>query len=193
MGNESKDTTGNAIWLGYAYSLGFFFGPGLPLSLGGALGSITGAARFRPATAPPPLLRLPSILGGGASELGSGVSAPVAGTGVEFESSDFDADDGSGCVMVGAGSRVLMFGVEADVFRDEVLEPETIRASASGATLRVTILVFREPLGVALAGVAITEDDYFVSIDMARLIWAVAVMEVDQARQSPRPGAVGGS
>ena len=41
-----------------------------------------------------------------------------------------------------------MFGVDADVFRDEVLEPDTIRARASGATLRVTILVFREPLGV---------------------------------------------
>jgi hypothetical protein len=60
------------------------------------LGSITGAARFRPAMAPPPLLRLPSILGGGASELGSGVSAPVAGTGVELESSDLAVDEGSG-------------------------------------------------------------------------------------------------
>jgi hypothetical protein len=120
------------------------------------------------------------------------VSAPVAGTGVEFDSSDFDADDGSGCVMVGAGSRVLMFGVEADVFRDEVLEPDTIRARASGATLRVTILVFREPLGVALAGVAIMEDEDLVSIDMARSIWAVAEMEVGQARQTSRPGAVGG-
>jgi len=158
--------------MGHTYSLGFFFGPGLPLSLGGALGSITGAARFRPATAPPPLLRLPSILGGGASELGSGVSAPVAGTGVELDSSDFNAD-GSGCVMVGAESRVLRFGVDADVFRDEALEPDTIRASASGATLRVTILVFREPLGVALAGVAINYDRYIVLIDMGRLVWAV--------------------
>ena len=183
MGNESKDTIDDAIGLDYTYSLGFFFGPGLPLSLGGALGSITGAARFRPATAPPPLLRRPSILGGGARELGSGVSAPVAGTGVEFDSSDFDADDGSGCVMVGAESRVLRVGVEVDVFRDEVLESDTIRASASGATLRVTILVFREPLGVALAGVAIMEDEDIVSIDMARLIFAVAVMEVGQARQ----------
>jgi hypothetical protein len=75
--------------------------------------------------------------------------------------------------MVGAESRVLRFGVEADVFRDEVLEPDTIRASASGATLSVTILVFREPLGVALAGVAIIYDSYIVLIDMARFIWAV--------------------
>lgn len=154
---------------GYTYSLGFFFGPGLPLSLGGALGSITGAARFRPATAPPPLLRLPSILGGGASELGSGVSAPVAGTGVELDSSDLDADDGSGCVMVGA-SRVLAFGVDAEVFRDEVLEAGTNRASTSGARLRVTILVFREPFGVDLAGVAIIYDEYVLSIGMARLL-----------------------
>ena len=115
--------------------------------------------------------------------MGSGVSAPVAGTGVEFDSSDFDADDGSGCVMVGAESRVLRVGVDVDVFRDEALESDTIRASASGATLRVTILVFREPLGVALAGVAIMEDEDDVSIDMARLIFAVAVMEVGQARQ----------
>lgn len=176
----------------YTYSLGFFLGPGLPLSLGGALGSITGAARFRPATAPPPLLRLPSILGGGASELGSGVSAPVAGTGVELESSDFDADEGSGCVIVGAESRVLMFGVDDDVLRDEALELDTIRASASGATLRVTILVFREPFGVDLAGVAMAGGDYVLSIDMVRFIWAVAVMEADQAGLSPRPGAEGG-
>lgn len=115
--------------------------------------------------------------------MGSGVSAPVAGTGVEFDSSDFDADDGSGCVMIGAESRVLRVGVDVDVFLDEVLEPETIRASASGATLRVTILVFREPLGVALAGVAIMEDEDIVSIDMARSIFAVAVMEDGQARQ----------
>lgn len=91
---------------------------------------------------------------------------------MEFDSSDFDADDGSGCVMVGAESRVLMSGVEVDVFRDEALEPDTIRARASGATLRVTILVFREPLGVALAGVAMMEDECIVDrygeVDMGR-------------------------
>jgi hypothetical protein len=182
-----------AVLPGYTYSLGFFFGPGLPLSLGGALGSITGAARFRPAIAPPPLLRLPSILGGGASELGSGVSAPVAGTGVELESSDLAVDEGSGCVIVGAGSRVLTFGVDDDVFLDEVLELDTIRARASGATLRVTILVFREPFGVDLAGVAISGDKYILSIDVVRLIWTVAVMGVAQSRWPPEPGAVGGS
>lgn len=180
------------VLLLYTYSLGFFLGPGLPLSLGGALGSITGAARLRPATAPPPLLRLPSILGGGASELGSGVSAPVAGTGVELESSDFDADEGSGCVIVGADSGALMFGVDDDVLRDEALEFDRIRASASGATLRVTILVFREPFGVDLAGVAMAGGDYVLSIDMVRFICAVAVMKVDQAGWSPKPGAVGG-
>jgi hypothetical protein len=148
------------------YSLGFFFGPGLPLSLGGALGSIIGAARLRPAMAPPPLLRLPSTFGGGASELGSGVSAPsapsapAAGTGVELESSDFEADDGSGCVIVGAESTVLMLGVVDDVVRDEELELDTIRFKAPGSTLRVTILVFREPFGVDLAGVAMAVDGY---------------------------------
>jgi hypothetical protein len=157
------------------------------------LGSIMGAARFRPAIAPPPLLRLPSTLGGGASELGSGVSVPVAGTGVELESSDLDVDEGSGCVIVGAGSRVLMFGVDDDVFLDEALELDTIRASASGATLRVTILVFREPLGVDFAGVAISGDGYILSIDVVKLVWPAAVMEVDQARWSPEPVAVGGS
>lgn len=115
------------------------------------MGSITGAALFRPAVTPPPLLRLPSILGGGASEFGSGVSAPVAGRGVELDSSDFEAGEGSGCVMMGVGSMFV-----DDGFRDEGLE--TMRASASGATLRVTILVFREPLGVDLAGVAIPSD-----------------------------------
>jgi hypothetical protein len=86
-----------------------------------------------------------------------------------------------------------MFGVDDDVFLDEALELDTIRASASGATLRVTILVFREPLGVDFAGVAISGDGYILSIDVVKLVWPVAVMEVDQARWSPEPVAVGGS
>lgn len=146
------------------HSLGFFLGPGLPLSLGGAFGSITGAALLRPAVAPPPLFRLPSILGGGASEFGSGVSAPVAGTGVEVDSSDFEAGEGSGCVMVGVGSTFV-----DDGFRDA--GPETIRARASGATVSVTILVFREPLGVDLTGVAIAGNGIVALINIARLIW----------------------
>lgn len=130
-------------------SLGFFFGPGLPFSLGGAFGSITGGALLRPATAPPPLLRLPSILGGGAREFVSGVSAPVAGIGVETDSSDLSPGEGTGGAMEGVTSVVGSVGVEEDSFRDEGLE--TSLASASGATLRVTILVFRDPLGVAMA------------------------------------------
>ena len=63
--------------------------------------------------------------------------------------------------MVGAASRVVGFGVDVDVFRDDVLESDTIRARASGATLRVTILVFRDPFGVAMAG-----NEYGLSIDI---------------------------
>jgi hypothetical protein len=140
----------------YTYSLGFFFGPGLPRSLGGALGSIMGAALLRPVAAPPPLFRLPSTLGGGARELGSGVSAPVAGAGVVLESSDFEGGEGSGCAIVGAGSTTLALGVDEDAFRDEAPEPDSSLLSASGATLSETIKVFpREPFGVDLAGVAI--------------------------------------
>ena len=139
----------------YTYSLGFFFGPGLPRSLGGALGSIIGAALLRPAAAPP-LFRLPSTFGGGASELGSGVSAPVAGTGVAaLESSGFEAGEGSGCVIVGAGSRVLAPGVDEDASRDEDPEPDVNFARCLDARWTVTISVFpREPFGVDLAGVA---------------------------------------
>jgi hypothetical protein len=59
-------------------------------------------------------------LGGGARELGSGVSAPLFGTGVELESSDFEGGEGSGCAMVGAGSITLALGVDDDAFRDGV-------------------------------------------------------------------------
>jgi hypothetical protein len=115
------------------------------------LGSIIGAALLRPAAAPPPLFRLPSTLGGGASELGSGVSAPVAGTGVVLESSDLEGGEGSGCAIVGAGSTILALGVDEDAFRDEA--PKILSRSLP-RTGRVTIKVFREPFGVDLAGVA---------------------------------------
>lgn len=134
------------------HNLGFFLGPGLPLSLGGAFGSITGGALLRPATAPPPRLRLPSIFGGGASEFGSGVSAPVAGTGVEFDSSDFSPGEGTGGATEGVCSGLVAVGVDEEGLRDEA--PETMRASASGATLRVTMRVFREALEVDFPGVA---------------------------------------
>jgi len=149
-------------------SLGFFFGPGLPRSLGGALGSIIGAALLRPVAAPPPLLRLPSTLGGGASELGSGVSAPVAGTGVELESSDLEGGEGSGCEIVGAESTILALGVDDDVFRDEA--PKILSRSLPG-TAMVTIKVFREPFGVDLAGVA-----------MPVAMWMFSAVDVDASR-----------
>jgi hypothetical protein len=150
----------------YTHSLGFFFGPGLPRSLGGALGSIIGAALLRPDAVPPPLFRLPSTFGGGARELGSGVSAPVAGTGVELESSDLDGGEGSGCAIVGAGSTFLALGVD-DAFRDEA--PVILSRSSEGMW-RVTILVFREPFGVDLAGVAMASA---VTMFFSPLVWRV--------------------
>ena len=40
-----------------------------------------------------------------------------------------------------------------------------MRARASGGTLKVTILVFREPLGVDLAGVAMVDGDGVVKVE----------------------------
>lgn len=145
----------------FTHNLGFFLGPGLPLSLGGALGSMTGGALLRPAAEAPPLLRLPSILGGGASELGSGVSAPVAGTGVEFDSSDFSPGEGTGGAMEGVCSWLLVVGVDEEGLREAALG-ETMRASASGATVRVTMRVFRDALEVDFAGVAMMVADDMV-------------------------------
>ena len=130
------------------------------------MGSIIGAALLRPVAAPPPLFRLPSTLGGGARELGSGVSAPVAGTGVE--SSDFEGGEGSGCVIVGAGSTPLALGVDEDAFRDEA--PQILSRSLPGTGM-VTIKVFREPFGVDLAGVAMAiAVTMFFSVDISRLM-----------------------
>lgn len=114
---------------------------------------MTGGALLRPAAEAPPLLRLPSILGGGASELGSGVSAPVAGTGVEFDSSDFSPGEGTGGAMEGVCSWLLVVGVDEEGLREAAFG-ETMRASASGATVRVTMRVFRDALKVDFAGVA---------------------------------------
>lgn len=130
------------------YNLGFFFGPGLPRSLGGALGSITGGALFLPATAPPPLFLLPSTFGGGASEFGSGVSALVPGTGVAFDSDDFSAGDGTGCTTDGVGAGWSLVMVDADGLRGVVCGN---RDSTSGVRWSVTIRVLREAFGVALA------------------------------------------
>lgn len=94
------------------YSLGFFLGPGLALSLGGAFGSIAGGARFRPVTVPPPLLRLLSAFGG-ANELASVSSLAFDGKGVELDSDDFSArsggwTDGDGSTLTGDGDAGLV-------------------------------------------------------------------------------------
>jgi len=130
------------------YNLGFFLGPGLPLSLGGALGSMIGGALLRPATAAPPLFFLPSTLGGGTREFGSGVSALAAGTGVALDSDDLSAGEGAGCTTEGVGADCPWEEVDADGFRGDVCGN---RSSASGVRWRVTILVLREAFGVTLA------------------------------------------
>jgi hypothetical protein len=77
------------------YSLGFFLGPGLPRSRGGAFGSIDGGARFRPVMVPPPRFLLLSVLGG-ARDLGSPSSLLKEGMGVALDSDDLSALSG-GC------------------------------------------------------------------------------------------------
>lgn len=78
----------------YTYSLGFFLGPGLPRSLGGALGSIEGGARFRPVEVPPLDFFFASALGG-ANELPSVSSLAFEGIGVELDSDDLSAVSGN--------------------------------------------------------------------------------------------------
>jgi hypothetical protein len=134
---------------GCTHSLAFFFGPGLPRSLGGASGSIVGAALFRPVGAAPPLFRLPSTLPGGASEFGSGVPAVTAGTGTEVSSDDLSAGEASGWVGNAVASGL---GIGAD--EEAVGFVEGVcgkRASAVGDRVRVTILVFRAALDAGLA------------------------------------------
>ena len=145
------------------------------------MGSIIGAALLRPVAAPPPLFRLPSTLGGGASELGSGVSAPVAGAGVVLESSDFDGGEGSGCAMVGAGSTTLALGVDEDAFRDEA--PQILSRSLPGTGM-VTIKVFREPFGVDLAGVAMAYVVMMVSLVDVSGLMLLSVRWIEVAAHS---------
>lgn len=105
-----------------------------------------GGALLRPATAPPPLFLLPSTFGGGASEFGSGVSAVVVAAGVEVDSDDLSAVDSSGGATEGVGSGFM--ATSAGFCAGAVCGN---CASASGERLRVTILVFRDVFGVALA------------------------------------------
>lgn len=125
------------------HNLGFFFGPGLPRSLGGTLGSMEGGARFRPETPPaPPLFLLPSTLGG-ASVLPSPSSLPAAGTGVALDSDVLSARLG---------------GIDGDA---SGLSDDTVgfaaglacgkRASKSGERRSVITLLFFADLDDALA------------------------------------------
>lgn len=77
----------------YTYSLGFFLGPGLARSRGGASGSMAGGARFRPVTVPPGFLFLLSDFGG-ANEFASVSSLAIEGSGVELDSDDFSVASG---------------------------------------------------------------------------------------------------
>lgn len=121
----------------WTYNLGFFFGPGLPRSRGGASGSIAGGARFRPVIVPPPRFRLPSTFGGGASELGSLSSLAFDGMGVELDSDVLSAL--SGGWTDGDGSA-LMRGLTSD----------GNWASRSGGRRSVIILLFFADLDVVL-------------------------------------------
>ena len=129
------------------YNLGFFFGPGLPLSLGRTFGSIAGGARLRPVTVPPPLLLLLSDFGG-ASELGSGSSLPFDGSGVALDSDDLSADSGGWTDGDGSG---LMDADEVGFTSDGNC------ASRSGDRRSVTILLFLADFDVDLVVVLVDD------------------------------------
>ena len=122
----------------WTYNLGFFLGPGLPLSRGGAFGSMAGGARFRPVMVPPALFFFASAFGG-ASELGSVSSLAFVGIGVSLDSDDFSALSGGWRDGEGSG---LTFVSEAGLTSDGNWE------RASGERLRITILLFFAVLDV---------------------------------------------
>jgi len=132
----------------YTYSLGFFFGPGRPLSLIGPFGSIEGGARFRPFAAGPPLLRLLSTLGG-ASELWSAASLLAEGTGVAFDSDVFPVDSG-GCI----DGVVSIFGGCADGLG---VTSEGKRDRCSGERRNVIIRLFLAVFDVDLVMVVVAD------------------------------------
>ena len=128
---------------GCTHNRGFFLGPGLPRSRGGASGSIAGGARFRPVMVPPPRFRLPSTFGGGASELGSLSSLAFDGMGVELDSDVLSAL--SGGWTDGDGSALMCRLTSAGNW-----------ASTSGGKRIVIILLFFADLDVVLLeGVAV--------------------------------------
>lgn len=129
------------------HNLGFFFGPGLPLSLIGALGSMDGGALLRPVTAAPPLFFLPSTLGG-ASELGSAASVLVGGMGVALES-DVLSTVSDGCAD-GDASALMACGLGGGVAAGYC-------ARLSGDRRSVTILLFLAIFAVDLVVVAVVD------------------------------------
>ena len=146
---------------GCTYSLGFFFGPGLPRSRGGPLGSIAGGARLRPVTVPPPRFRLPSTLGGGASELVSFSSFAFDGIGVEFDSDDLSAL--SGGWIDGEGSALMRGWTSAGNW-----------ASRSAERRSVTILLFLLDFAIVLVEAA-ADDMAGDGVVDGRVRWVVMV------------------
>lgn len=67
-----------------------------------------------------------------------------------------------------------------------------MRASASGETLRVTIRVFREPLGVDLAGVAMVDGSDVAKVGDLRFVWIWRAAVGACGALAPVTGAVRG-
>lgn len=132
------------------HSLGFFLGPGRPLSRIGACGSMDGGARLRPLTAAAPLFLLPSTFGG-ASVLLSVASLPDAGTGVAFDSDDLSADSGGRTIGVESSLMELVDG------RLIVVESDGNRDNTPGETASVTTLLFLPDFGDILVAVAVVD------------------------------------
>lgn len=140
------------FWHEGTHSLGFFLGPGRPLSFMGALGSMDGGARLRPDAAAPPLFLLPSVLGG-ASVLASAGSLPAGGMGVALEADSLSAASEGG--IDGEASSLTIVG-------DGRLSSDGKRDRASGATCRVTSRLFLADLTVDLVRADISAGDGIV-------------------------------
>lgn len=142
------DDNGSLTYGECTHNLGFFFGPGLALSLGGASGSMAGGARFLPDALPAGRFFLFSAPGG-ASELPSVSSLALGGIGVELASDDLSA--GSGGCTDGEGSALM----------DAEREMEGVagkRESLSAVMCNTMILLFFAPLAVALMVVVVVDD-----------------------------------
>lgn len=141
------------------YSLGFFFGPGLPRGFGVPSLTPWPNARFVPAFGTPrPFFAEPSPRGGG-----RGPSA--FGAGVEFASETLSADE---LVLAGTGAAGVDVAEEEDLFTLEFLRESgliTKRLSNSGETVSLTTLDAFEDLSDRLF-VAGVEMEGEAGIDM---------------------------